>query len=59
MEKSDITIFIEEMEEIGDEWELEDVERVYGEYSLYDALQDGKTSLGSMFNIIGKAINRD
>ncbi|WP_268890089.1 hypothetical protein [Mogibacterium kristiansenii] len=37
-----MNLFIEEMEEIGDVWEPEDVERVYGVSSLEEALEDRK-----------------
>ena len=42
MDKRDVEEFIEEMEEIGDVWQEEDVERVYGEYTLAEALADRK-----------------
>ena len=58
MNKKEINQFIEEMEEIGDEWTPEQVERVYGEYSLEDALNDRKGSLDIFSDIIGKVINR-
>ncbi|MFR8975684.1 MAG: hypothetical protein ACLVG9_06760 [Eubacteriales bacterium] len=59
MKKSDINKFIEEMEEIGDDWEADDVERVYGKSSLDEALNDRKASLGTFFDIIGTVLNRD
>lgn len=59
MKKKDITTFIEEMESIGDEWTPEQVEDVYGECTLDEALADRKSSLGTFFDIIGKVINRD
>ena len=34
MKKKDITVFIEEMEEIGDEWTPEQVEDAYGDSTL-------------------------
>lgn len=57
MKKREIDTFIEEMESIGDEWEPEDVERVYGNSTLDEALSDRKSALGSFFDIIGKVIN--
>ena len=51
--------FIEEMEAIGDEWTLEQVEDVYGDSSLEEALTDRKTSVGTFFDIINKVINKD
>ena len=59
MKKSDIETFIEEMEAIGDVWTPEQVEDVYGDSSLEEALADRKSALGSFFDIIGKVINRD
>ena len=57
MKEQDINAFIEEMESIGDVWESEDVERVYGNSTLDKALSDRKSALGSFFDIIGKVIN--
>ena len=59
MNKSDINTFIEEMEEIGDTWTPEQVKDVYGDSSLEEALADRKASLGNLFDIFGKVINRD
>ena len=59
MKKSDIETFIEEMEAIGDVWTPEQVEDVYGDSSLEEALADRKSALGSFFDIMGKVINRD
>ena len=51
--------FIEEMEAIGDEWTPEQVEDVYGDSSLEDALADRKSSVRTFFDIIQKVINKD
>ena len=59
MKKQDIAIFIEEMEEVGDNWTSEEVEDVYGDCTLDEALADRKSSIGTFFDIIGKVINRD
>jgi hypothetical protein len=59
MKKKEISTFIEEMESIGDEWTPEQVEEVYGDSSLEEALSDRKASLSKFFDIIGKVINRD
>ena len=59
MTKKDIAAFIEEMESIGDEWTPDQVEEVYGDFSLEEALADRKASLGTFFDIIGKVINRN
>lgn len=56
MKKQDIERFIEEMEELGDEWEPEDVERVYGDKTIEEALDDRKTSVSLFFDIISKII---
>lgn len=58
MNKKEIETFIEEMEIIGDIWEPEDVERVYGDSSLNEALEDRKGSVNTFFDIINKVINR-
>ena len=58
MKKKDIDIFIEEMESIGDEWTPEQVEDVYGDVSLEEALSDRNSSLNSLFDIIEKVLNR-
>ena len=59
MKKKDIDAFIEEMESIGDEWTPEQVEDVYGDLSLDEALADRKSSVGTLFDIIHKVINND
>lgn len=59
MNKKDINVFIEEMETIGDMWTIEQVEDVYGDSTLEEALADRKSSLGTFFDIIGKVINND
>lgn len=58
MNKKEVNQFIEEMQKIGDEWTPEQVESVYGEDSLDDALNDRKGSLDIFFDIIGKVINK-
>jgi len=40
MNKTEMEIFIEEMETIGDIWTLEEVEREYGNHGLEDALAE-------------------
>ena len=57
MTKREIEIFIEEMEAIGDEWTVEQVRRVYGSYTLEEALRARKSSLNGFFNIIGNILN--
>lgn len=57
MKKKDIATFIEEMEAIGDQWTPEQVEDVYGDSTLEEALAARKASLNCFFDTIGKAIN--
>ena len=57
MKRSEIAEFIESMEEIGDNWTEEQVEDVYGDMSLKEALAGRKASVGRMIDIIGKIIN--
>ncbi len=58
MKKSEIVEFIESMEEVGDNWTEEQVEDVYGDMSLKEALADRKASVERMTDIIGKIISR-
>ena len=58
MTKIDIDTFIERMGEIGDVWEPEDVERVYGDRTLEDALEDRMGDMMAFGNIISTVINR-
>lgn len=59
MKKKDINAFIEEMESIGDEWTLEQVEDIYGDSTLEEALADRKSSVDTLFDIINKVINNN
>ena len=59
MKKRDIDTFIEEMETIGDKWTPEQVEDVYGDFTLEEALDDRKSNVGILFGIWGKVLNRD
>ena len=56
-DKTEIETFIERMEEIGDVWEEEDVERVYGDRSLEEALEDRMGDMMAFGNIISTVIN--
>ena len=58
MKRSEIAEFIESMEEIGDNWTEEQVEDVYGDMSLKEALADRKARVGRMIDIIGKILNK-
>ncbi len=57
MTKLEIATFIERMEEIGDVWEEADVERVYGDRSLEEALEDRMGDMMAFGNIIGTVTN--
>ena len=59
MKKKDIDAFIKEMGSIGDEWTPEQVEDVYGNSTLEDALADRKSSVDTFFDIIRKVINNE
>lgn len=58
MKKAEVNEFIEQMGAIGDEWTEEQVEEVYGNHSLEEALEDRKSSVGKMFDIIETVMNR-
>ena len=53
----EISTFIERMEEIGDVWEPEDVQRVYGDMTLEDALADRMNDVNTFGNIISTILN--
>lgn len=57
MTKAEIDTFIEHSEEIGDVWDTADVERVYGNRTLEDALDDRMNDMMAFANIIGTIIN--
>ncbi len=58
MKKREMYIFMEEMEAIGDTWTLEEVERVYGNNTLDEALADRKGAMGMFFNAIKSVLRR-
>ena len=58
MNDIEINTFIERMDKEGDIWEHEDVERVYGDVSLEEALQDRINELHWFTDILDKVINR-
>ena len=58
MTKDEIQIFIEEMADFGDDWEPEDVERVYGDKSLEEALDARRGDMSILANILGTILNR-
>lgn len=57
MTKVEINTFIETMEEFGDIWTADQVEEVYGNSTLKEAIVDRKSSHEKMADLIGKVIN--
>lgn len=57
MDSIDVKAFIEAMHDMGDDWEAEDVERVYGDKTLEEALADRRNDMASFANIIGTVLN--
>lgn len=58
MNKIEIDTFIETTGEFGDVWTVEQVQDVYGDKSLDEALADRRVSYEHMSNIIGNSINK-
>lgn len=58
MTKTEINTFIETMEEFGDIWTADQVEKVYGNNTLDEAIADRRSSHEKMADLIGKVINR-
>ncbi len=57
MRRDEIDSFIDAMEDFGDSWEPEDVERVYGNMSREEALEDRRHDLLWLGGIIGTLLN--
>lgn len=57
MTKVEINTFIETMEEFSDIWTADQVEEVYGNSTLKEAIADRKSSHEKMADLIGKVIN--
>ena len=54
MKKEEMSIFNDEMEDLGDEWTVEELEGTsYSKMSLERAIQERKSALGKMNDIIG------
>ena len=54
MKEEEMSIFIDEMEDLGDEWTVEELEGIsYSKMSLERAIQERKSALGKMNDIIG------
>lgn len=58
MNKIEIDTFIETTGEFGDAWTVEQVQDVYGDKSLDEALADRRASYEHISNIIGNSINK-
>lgn len=58
MTKTEINTFIETMEEFGDVWTADQVEEVYANNTLDEAIADRRSSHEKMADLIGKVINR-
>ena len=58
MNKIEIDTFIETTGEFGDVWTTEQVQDVYGDKSLDEALADRRASYEHMSNIIGNSIGK-
>lgn len=56
MNDHEIYQFIDTMEDMGDEWEFEDVKRVYGDMSLKEALSDRIVSVKMFYSILSTTI---
>lgn len=54
----EINTFIEIMGEIGDDWTPEEVQEVYGDKTLEEALIDRKSALSKYAAIVDMFINR-
>ena len=55
MTKSEMRTFIEEMEEIGDIWTIDEVARCYANTSLREALETRKAEVGLFLTGLGRA----
>lgn len=55
MRKQDIQTFIEEMDDMGDKWTEEQVEEVYGNKSLDEALDSRRSEVNMHLNNIANA----
>lgn len=58
MNKVEIDTFIETTGEFGDVWTIEQVQDVYGDKTLSEALADRRVSYEHMASIIGNTINK-
>lgn len=56
MTRTEINTFIETMSEIGDEWTPDQVEEIYGDMPLDEALSSRQAQVSSFLNVLGQAI---
>ncbi len=56
MTKAEINTFIETMKEIGDKWSPDQVEEIYGDKTLDEALSSRQSQVSSFLNALGQAI---
>ncbi|MCC8164423.1 MAG: hypothetical protein LIO86_14985 [Lachnospiraceae bacterium] len=57
MTAAEVNTFIKTMEELGDVWTFDQVQSVYGNRSLQEALTDRHSSLSQFTNIIESVLN--
>lgn len=57
MTNAEIYIFMEEMEEFGDEWTFEQAKECYGDDSLEDAIADRRSVHQQWVNIVDTILN--
>ena len=56
MTRTEINTFIETMSEVGDEWTPDQVEEIYGDMPLDEALSSRQSQVSSFLNTLGQAI---
>ena len=57
MNKTEINEFIKQMAEFGDVWRPEDVETIFYDSSLEEAVEERTTSINALSNRIKKILN--
>lgn len=56
MTKTETRTFIETMSEVGDEWTPEQVEEIYGDMTLDEALSSRQSQVSTFLDALGRAI---
>lgn len=56
MTREEVSIFVEEMGKLEDEWEIEMALRMYREYSLQEALDERKREVKMQKEILEKVL---